>query len=596
MPNIQVPPDSTGKTVETATPGSDHRQVIVIGGDTATAELAEVTAGAPSATEYGLFTRSVLRREGQTLTSTPLGISGAYTQTAQDGNEDGTLFVWASAEANENSATNGFTIEEYDGDDDDFTDASHVRTVAAATYTASSVAYIYGTIRGRKWRVKFTNGATGQASFKLTSASSQIPVAPQLDYDTGTGTVSMPVAGIALPGSGGPVAGGTTTNPIVVTDDGNAIIVDGSAVTQPVSAASLPLPSGAATSAAQLPDGHNVTVDNAAGASAVNIQDGGNTITVDGTVTADAGSGPWPVTDNAGSLTVDAPVGTPVNVQISDGTDTALVSVGGALLVDASATTQPVSGTVTVTHPALGGGVEAGAQRVTIANDSTGVLSVDDGGANLSVDWAGTVPPIGAGTEAAALRVTLATDSTGLVSVDDNAGSLTVDQATASNLNAQVVGEIAHDSADSGNPIKLGGKASTNEPTAVAVDDRVNAWFDVHGRLVVVTGHGNPETPVNVTATASGDTAVIGTPGASLSLYICKGSVHNAGASNIQVALQANGSATDVWAAELAAEGGGSLFDFGSRGWKLAANTGLDVNLGATGTVEVNITEYYIAP
>jgi len=37
----------------------------------------------------------------------------------------------------------------------------------------------------------------------------------------------------------------------------------------------------------------------------------------------------------------------------------------------------------------------------------------------------------GAGTEAAALRVTLATDSTGLVSVDDNGGSLTVDGTVA---------------------------------------------------------------------------------------------------------------------------------------------------------------------
>jgi len=43
------------------------------------------------------------------------------------------------------------------------------------------------------------------------------------------------------------------------------------------------LPTGAATSALQLADGHNVTVDNASGGSAVNIQDGGNSITVDGT-------------------------------------------------------------------------------------------------------------------------------------------------------------------------------------------------------------------------------------------------------------------------------------------------------------------------
>lgn len=49
-----------------------------------------------------------------------------------------------------------------------------------------------------------------------------------------------------------------------------------------------------------------------------------------------------------------------------------------------------VDGTVTVTHPALGGGVEAGAQRVTIANDSTGLVSVDDGGGALTVDNGGT--------------------------------------------------------------------------------------------------------------------------------------------------------------------------------------------------------------
>ena len=53
---------------------------------------------------------------------------------------------------------------------------------------------------------------------------------------------------------------------------------------------------GLATSANQLADGHNVTVDNSTGGSAVNIQDGGNTITVDGdvgvtgTVTANAGT------------------------------------------------------------------------------------------------------------------------------------------------------------------------------------------------------------------------------------------------------------------------------------------------------------------
>lgn len=53
-------------------------------------------------------------------------------------------------------------------------------------------------------------------------------------------------------------------------------------------------------------------------------------------------------------------------------------------------------------------------------------LDIDASG-NTRITWDGTAPPIGAGTEAAALRVTMATDSTGLLSVDDNGGSLTTD-------------------------------------------------------------------------------------------------------------------------------------------------------------------------
>lgn len=71
-----------------------------------------------------------------------------------------------------------------------------------------------------------------------------------------------------------------------VKNDGT-MTVDGSAVTQPVSAASLPLPTGAATAALQTQPGvdiGDVTINNAAGAAAVNVQDGGNSLTVDGSV------------------------------------------------------------------------------------------------------------------------------------------------------------------------------------------------------------------------------------------------------------------------------------------------------------------------
>jgi len=86
----------------------------------------------------------------------------------------------------------------------------------------------------------------------------------------------------------GTVAVSAVGGAVIVVDGGGSITVDGTfwQATQPVSAAALPLPAGAATAAKQLADGHNVTVDNAGGGAAVNVQDGGNSITVDGVVTA----------------------------------------------------------------------------------------------------------------------------------------------------------------------------------------------------------------------------------------------------------------------------------------------------------------------
>ena len=579
---IQVPTDGAGKTVDTRTTAGDgdHRQVIVLGHESTDAGLVDVVTGAPVAgTAYALFVRNAPRREGQTLSTTPLGISGSFTQTAQDGNEDGVVFVSAVAESDQNGATDGFLIEEYDGDDDDFSDASHVRSVAIKTYTASSTLYLYGIVRGRKWRVRYTNGGTGQTTFKLTASASPcvLPVAVA-DMDTGSGQQEVPLHGIALPASGGAVAGGTATNPVRTDPTGST--------TQPVS--------GTVTASAQPGvDIGDVTINNAGGASAVNVQDGGNVISVD---------------DGAGSLTVDAPVATPVHTRLSDGTDVIQVTAAGELNVIATAQPGVDVGDVTINNAAGGSAVNVqdGGNSLTVdapvatpahvrLSDGTDVTNVTAAG---ELNVLATAQP---GTDIGDVTINNAAGASA-VNIQDGGNTITVDgtvtaaQATAANLNAQVVGNVANDAADSGNPVKVGGKANLNEPTAVGDADRVDAWMDRHGRLVVLGGHANPETPVNVTATASGDTAVIAAPGAGVSLHICKGSVHNSGSTPIQVALQANGSATDVWAAELASDGGGSLFDFGSRGWKLAANTGLDVNLGAAGTVEVNITEYYIAP
>lgn len=89
-------------------------------------------------------------------------------------------------------------------------------------------------------------------------------------------------------------------------------------------------------------------------------------------------------------------LGNPLYVSLSDGTDTALIDASGNVNVILAANSGVDIGDVDVTSvPAplnvVGGGTEAAALRVTIANNSTGLVSVDDGGGSLTVDGSVTV-------------------------------------------------------------------------------------------------------------------------------------------------------------------------------------------------------------
>lgn len=54
--------------------------------------------------------------------------------------------------------------------------------------------------------------------------------------------------------------------------------------------------------------------------------------------------------------------------------------------------------------------------------------------------------------------------------------------------NVYILGDVAHDAVDSGNPLKVGGYANSSLPTAVAVGDRVNGLFDTRGRFWIFSG------------------------------------------------------------------------------------------------------------
>jgi hypothetical protein len=70
----------------------------------------------------------------------------------------------------------------------------------------------------------------------------------------------------------------------------------------------------------------------------------------------------------------------------------------------------------------------------------------------------------------------------------------------------RIQGMAAHDAAASGNPIQLGGVASSGAPTAVANGDAVRAYFDLQGRQVVTLGSA---LQASVDSTADGASATV---------------------------------------------------------------------------------------
>ena len=69
-----------------------------------------------------------------------------------------------------------------------------------------------------------------------------------------------------------------------------------------------------------------------------------------------------------------------------------------------------------------------------------------------------------------------------------------------------VGGDVAHDTADSGNPVKVGAKAVAHgtNPTAVAAADRTDLLANRHGQLFIIGGHPNTITRTVRIADADG--------------------------------------------------------------------------------------------
>lgn len=239
----------------------------------------------------------------------------------------------------------------------------------------------------------------------------------------------------------------TIPTPVPVTQSTTPWITDSSGTIQPVSGtvavSNFPVVQTVAIS--QTGTNNDVEVVNGAGAAAVNIQDGGNSITVDGTVAISNFPATQPI---SGTVTVIQPTGTNLHAVIDSGSTTAVT--GNVIVVQPTGTnlhtvtdtgsTTIVTGNVTVVQPT--------GMNLHVVVDSAPTTSVTQGTSpwviSGTVTAAGTqdtnliqikgvsVSTASGTTDSGTQRVVLPTDQTA-IPVTDNGGSITVDGTVTAN-------------------------------------------------------------------------------------------------------------------------------------------------------------------
>lgn len=330
--------------------------------------------------------------------------------------------------------------------------------------------------------------------------------------------------------------------PVVIASDQSAV---------PVSATSLPLPSGAGTSANQTTIiGH---LDGVEGLLTTIDADTSNISTKIDTL-AGAVAGTEVQVD---VLTMPSVTVTATNLDIRDLTFAAdKVDASGSVL---GAGTNNI-GDVDVLSSALPTGAATLAEQQT----QTASLSVlddwdetDRAKVNIIAGQAGITA--GAGAVAANTpRITHASDDPVTVALQ-----IMDDWDNGASDGASVSGDVAHDSADAGEPVKIGGKGLSADPTAVATADRVNALFDLLGKQVVLP-YAIPESAVSgaITTAMTGttSTSLVAAPGSGLRNYITTIIVSNAHATvGTDVIIQDGSGGTTLLTIPAAAVYGGAV-------------------------------------
>jgi len=171
------------------------------------------------------------------------------------------------------------------------------------------------------------------------------------------------------------------------------------------------------------------------------------------------------------------------------------------------------------------------------------------------------------------------------------AGRLKVDTGTIAVTVGSVDGDVAHDAADSGDPLKIGGVAyafdGTAPQTAVAEGDRVNFIADLQGRQYVETAHPNFWKETSHWHTAQTDTPVVVAPGSGLYLYITDIVVSNGGTAGQIKFVENTDTAVDIISWIYFAAYGGAVMNFRTP---LRLSTNVNFGISSFGVAQHSVT------
>jgi len=566
--------------------------------------FARIKAAIAATTDYGLITRPL---SANRTAAAALGAANAAVTVATEGAgnvaweiDTGTLVGTVVFEATLDD-TNWFAINalRIDG------------TIIASTTTFAD-------------RGSLTSAGYSQIRLRVsayTSGSSNARVEASHTY------ASVVRLGQGLPANPGVDIGDVTINnagggsAVNIQDGGNAITVDGTVV---VTATDLDIRNLAhgqdsvrigdgtdlalVTAAGELNvlataqpgvDVGDVTVNNGAGAGAVNVQDGGNALTVDNGGTF-ATQDSQVLTDNGafvdgtsklfmGGFIFDEVAGTALTendaaaaritvnravvAAIEDGVTRAryaTVTAANALKVDGSAVTQPVSGTVTANQggaPWSAHGPEAHDAPVVsnplLLGGRAQATAPTDVSADGDVVRAWLLRNGAQATVLTAAGALIGGDAANGLDVDVTrvTGTVSVQIAAETTNRVEVIGDVADDAAAAGNPVQIGVIARNVDRAAVANADIAYATADLLGKQIVLP-YAVPELFVSglATLTSTSDASVIAAGGAGVRNYITSLSASNTSATAVRVDFKDN--VTTQISFFVAASGGGAAQSF----------------------------------